>query len=202
MVNVRGKSESKGQQILVAATELFTEHGYSSTSMDLVAKQAGVSKQTVYSHFGNKDQLFAESIKSKCDSYQVIDYALTKTAKPEEILFVLAQRFLAMITSRESLAVHKVCAYESKSHPQLSELFYQGGPQRLIAEVTQLMEKFDNEQQLNISNAKFAALQFLNMVKGETWMRVEFNTKEQVPATEVEAYLKATIAMFLKGYSI
>ena len=55
MVNVRSKSESKRKQILDAATILFTEQGYSSTSMDLIAKNANVSKQTVYSHFGNKD---------------------------------------------------------------------------------------------------------------------------------------------------
>ena len=63
MVNIRSKSESKSKQILDAATLLFTEQGYSSTSMDLIAKHANVSKQTVYSDFGNKAELFAASIK-------------------------------------------------------------------------------------------------------------------------------------------
>lgn len=201
MVNVRSKSESKRKQILEAATVLFTEQGYSSTSMDLIAKNAGVSKQTVYSHFGNKDELFAASIKQKCDSYHMTEISVADASEPAEILFVLAKRFLAMLTSKEALAIHKICAYESKSYPQLSELFYQEGPERVANEVAQLMADFHNKKQLNIPEPKFAALQFLNMAKGECWMRVEFNTKKQISEDEVDLYLKSSIAMFLKGYS-
>ncbi len=202
MVNVRSKSESKRKQILEAATVLFTEQGYSSTSMDLIAKNAGVSKQTVYSHFGNKDELFAASIKQKCDSYHMTEISVADASEPEEILFVLAKRFLAMLTSKEALAIHKICAYESKSYPQLSELFYQEGPERIANEVAQLMADFNNKKQLNIAEPKFAALQFLNMAKGECWMRVEFNTEKQISEQEIDLYLKSSIAMFIKGYSI
>jgi TetR/AcrR family transcriptional repressor of mexJK operon len=201
MANVRSKSESKRKQILVAATLLFTEQGYSSTSMDLIAKNAGVSKQTVYSHFGSKDELFAASIKQKCDSYQMTEISLGTASEPAEILFVLAKRFLAMLTSKEALAIHKICAYESKSYPQISELFYQEGPERIVNDVAKLMAEFDSKQQLIIPEAKFAALQFLNMVKGECWMRLEFNTKKQISESEINRYLDSSIAMFIKGYS-
>lgn len=201
MANVRSKSESKRKQILVAATLLFTEQGYSSTSMDLIAKNAGVSKQTVYSHFGSKDELFAASIKQKCDSYQMTEISLDTASEPAEILFVLAKRFLAMLTSKEALAIHKICAYESKSYPQISELFYQEGPERIVNDVAKLMAEFDSKQQLIIPEAKFAALQFLNMVKGECWMRLEFNTQKQISESEINRYLDSSIAMFIKGYS-
>ena len=181
---------------------LFTEQGYSSTSMDLIAKNANVSKQTVYSHFGNKDELFAASIKQKCDSYQMTEFSVSNTSEPAEILLILAQRFLAMLTSKEALAIHKICAYESRSYPQLSELFYKEGPERLTDEVAKLMAEFNHKQQLKIPDPKFAALQFLNMAKGECWMRIEFNTKKQVSAAEVDSYLKSSIAMFIKGYSL
>ncbi|MGB1200447.1 MAG: TetR/AcrR family transcriptional regulator [Cognaticolwellia aestuarii] len=201
MANVRSKSESKRKQILVAATLLFTEQGYSSTSMALIAKNAGVSKQTVYSHFGSKDELFAASIKQKCDSYQMTEISLDTASEPAEILFVLAKRFLAMLTSKEALAIHKICAYESKSYPQISELFYQEGPERIVNDVAKLMAEFDSKHQLIIPEAKFAALQFLNMVKGECWMRLEFNTKKQISESEINRYLDSSIAMFIKGYS-
>lgn len=202
MVNVRSKSESKGQQILTTATKLFTKQGYSATSMDVIAKEAGVSKQTVYSHYGSKDELFAESIKSKCDSYQMIDYMLAETASPTEILLVLAKRFLAMITSKEALAVHKICAFESNAYPQLSELFYQEGPERLTDEVTKLMKKLHDDKKLHIVDPKYAAIQFLNLAKGEVWMRIEFNTKKQIEPAEIEDYLESSVDMFVKAYAI
>ena len=61
----RPKSDLKRQSILEAAAGLFLEHGFSQTSMDLVANTAGVSKQTVYSHFNNKDALFSAVIELK-----------------------------------------------------------------------------------------------------------------------------------------
>lgn len=202
MVNVRSKSEIKRKQILDAATLLFTEQGYSSTSMDLIAKNAGVSKQTVYSHFGNKDELFSAAIKQKCDSYQMTDISADNATEPKDILFVLAKKFLAMLTSKEAVAVHKICSYESKSYPQISELFYKEGPERIVLEVAQLMTEFHQKKQLNILMPKYAAMQFLNMTKGEYWMRVEFNTKKQLSEEEVDQYLHATIAMFIRGYAV
>jgi len=202
MANIRSKSESKSKQILDAATLLFTEQGYSSTSMDLIAKHANVSKQTVYSHFGNKAELFAASIKQKCDSYQMTQVSLEHGTEPADVLFILAKRFLAMLTSKEALAVHKICAYESKSHPELSELFYQEGPERMVNDVTKLMTEFHTKQQLSIPEPRFAAIQFLNMAKGECWMRVEFNTKKQISEAEINRYLKASVALFIKGYSL
>lgn len=76
-------------------------------------------------------------------------------------------------------------------------MFYQEGPERIANEVAE----FHHKQQLNIPEAKFAALQFLNMAKGEYWMRVEFNTKKQLSEAEVDSYLRSSIALFIKGYS-
>ncbi|MFK5947845.1 MAG: TetR/AcrR family transcriptional regulator, partial [Methylococcales bacterium] len=86
----------KHKQILAAATNLFLENGFTSTSMDLIAKTANVSKQTVYSHFGNKDTLFIEAIKDGCDSYQILDNMITETSSAEVILYGTAERFLQM----------------------------------------------------------------------------------------------------------
>jgi AcrR family transcriptional regulator len=49
----------KQQQILQGAMEVFLRSGYVGTSMDRVAAEAGVSKQTIYSHFGDKEGLFS-----------------------------------------------------------------------------------------------------------------------------------------------
>ena len=65
----RPKSEAKAEAILGAAAELFLAQGFQGTSMDAVAKRAGVSKQTVYSHFANKEELFKACIGAKVAGY-------------------------------------------------------------------------------------------------------------------------------------
>ena len=79
---VMSRSEQKREQILLAAKELFCEQGFPNTSMDEVAKLAGVSKQTVYSHFGCKDDLFVASIESKCIMHGVNDEMLADPSTP------------------------------------------------------------------------------------------------------------------------
>lgn len=50
--------ERRRPQVLDAALGLFIEHGYEGTSMDAIARQAGVSKPVVYACFPSKDELF------------------------------------------------------------------------------------------------------------------------------------------------
>ncbi|MEU7812433.1 TetR/AcrR family transcriptional regulator [Pseudonocardia sp. NPDC049154] len=59
----RGRTPSPAKQaaILAAATDCFLADGYAGASMDRVAERAGVSKQTVYGHFGGKESLFTAS---------------------------------------------------------------------------------------------------------------------------------------------
>jgi TetR/AcrR family transcriptional repressor of mexJK operon len=47
------------ERVLRAATDSFLAHGYAS-SVEEIARRAGVAKQTVYHHFESKDRLFTE----------------------------------------------------------------------------------------------------------------------------------------------
>ncbi|MGA8219825.1 MAG: helix-turn-helix domain-containing protein, partial [Solirubrobacterales bacterium] len=50
--------ERRRPQVLDAALELFLEHGYDGTSMEAVARAAGVTKPVVYACFPGKEELF------------------------------------------------------------------------------------------------------------------------------------------------
>ena len=54
------RAAAKRAQITKAAREVFLERGYAATSMDAVTALAGVSKQTIYSYFPSKGELFAD----------------------------------------------------------------------------------------------------------------------------------------------
>ncbi|MFQ6200362.1 TetR/AcrR family transcriptional regulator, partial [Streptomyces sp. NPDC000405] len=61
---VRASSGQKRSAILGAARELFLQHGVDRVNMDTVAAQAGVSKATVYSHFGGHAGDRAQAVRS------------------------------------------------------------------------------------------------------------------------------------------
>jgi len=51
-------AEITRQRIIVAARELFSTNGVSKTSLEKIAKHAGVTRGAVYWHFDNKAELF------------------------------------------------------------------------------------------------------------------------------------------------
>lgn len=200
MSRIRPKNEAKRKQILDAATTLFTENGYVETSMDNIAKLANVSKQTVYSHFGKKEELFSAAIEQKCIAYDLSQMVFSEGDDLAEFLLELATRFFNLISSKEAMAVHKICAYESDSYPELSELFYRAGPEPLVKEVTELFAHLGHIGVLSIPQPRMAAVQFLSIMRGEAWLRLEFNLKEQLTSSEIQDYLKHSVAFFIKGY--
>lgn len=197
----RSKSEEKGFQILDAAVELFTEQGFASTSMDQIAKRAGVSKQTVYSHYGSKEELFVAAIGCKCIAHQLTPELFDPSSDPRSQLLSVARHFADLMMSRESVQVARTCISEAETYPQLSQLFYEAGPERVIGLLTALLERFDRSGRLCIPEPRFAAVQFLKMVQGEQRMRLEFNVGGLMADDEYQRYLTLCVDMFLRAYA-
>jgi TetR/AcrR family transcriptional regulator, mexJK operon transcriptional repressor len=62
-------SERKRQAIASAALALFARDGYERTTVDAIAAEAGVSKRTVYNHYGDKETLFTLVVR---DTYELM----------------------------------------------------------------------------------------------------------------------------------
>ncbi|WP_185967944.1 TetR/AcrR family transcriptional regulator [Thalassotalea sp. PS06] len=197
---VRSKSEEKRQQIYDAASKLFCDNGFAATSMDLVAKNAGVSKQTVYSHFGSKDELFVATITARCEEFLSTSTASPKDSDPYTTLCQYAEHFLALLLSPEALAIHRICINESTSYPHVSRLFYKAGPERVIAEVRDILAEYKQQNILAIDDIHTAATQFLSVIKGEIWMHKEYNIEKPISMDKVTLYIQNTVRHFLVGY--
>jgi AcrR family transcriptional regulator len=63
------KQRLKRERILLAATALFVRLGYRKTSVDAVARQAGIAKGTVYLYYRNKAELVFHAIALEERSY-------------------------------------------------------------------------------------------------------------------------------------
>jgi TetR/AcrR family transcriptional repressor of mexJK operon len=123
----RQRSSEKGEAILEAASNLFLQRGLRGTSMDQVAKEAGVSKQTVYSHFENKDGLFRACIRGKVASYGFEDHAVADGDSVQEILLQVVRRFMSLIFDPEVVSMYRVVLSEAVAHPRIASLFYENG---------------------------------------------------------------------------
>src|SRR5579884_1007747 len=93
----RPKDAAKHDSIVHAANALFMKNGYELTSMEAVAKKAGVSKLTVYSHFANKDELFKAVIRQRCDKLAMPECYLSLAQEPvEQALLHIGTKFIKL----------------------------------------------------------------------------------------------------------
>jgi TetR/AcrR family transcriptional repressor of mexJK operon len=163
----RPKSAEKRKQILYAAGELFLTSGFSGCSMEMVAKQSGVSKQTVYSHFNNKEALFLAVIEEKCAEYQLDERHLES---PDFDLFqVLRERGLQIVKllhDEQVIAIYRVIIGEVNSNPRVAQLFYQAGPKHSIDYLTQCFLR-SSEHTMTEKSAHKCAVTFFSLLKSE-----------------------------------
>ncbi len=185
---------------MAAAVALFTENGFVATSVDDIATAAGVSKQTVYSHYGSKENLFALAVSSKCKSSGMDPDMLDPAIPPQVLLPEMARNFTKLLLSRESMRVYSVCAASTETHPELGQLFYQHGPLHTVQVVTEYLHEQNRAGRLRIENPEAAAWQLLCMFKAEAFMRKQFKF-EPLSEERVEHYIDECVAMFLRAYA-
>ena len=191
----------KRAAILEAAKHLFPQYGFEGTSMDAVASEAGVSKLTVYSHFGGKEALFIETIRCKCDSLLPRTlFDVDVDAPVRDQLLSVARAFFGMMMSDSALGMHRTLVASSQQSPKLAKLFWEAGPMQIQAALAEMLQKEVDARQLDIADTRSAASQFFALLKGEHHARMLFGCGQPTSA-EVEAHLEATVGMFLRAYA-
>jgi AcrR family transcriptional regulator len=183
--------------MLQAASDIFLSHGFDGTTMDKVAEAAGVSKQTVYSHFGNKDDLFTAVIEYKCQSHALTDELFDLSKPVAEVLLELAHDFSALITSDDAIRLHRACAAGAEQRSNVAELFFNAGPRNIKSK---LMRYLEQQNELAIDNSRFAATAFFGLMRSEYHFRRELGLALGDTEQQLGPYLKSAVALFIRGY--
>lgn len=202
----RPKDLAKRAAILEAAERMFLQHGYEGVSMDQIAAAAGVSKLTVYSHFGDKDALFTEAAKAYCERQMPGSLFERAPEMPvRQRLMDIGRSYFAMITAPEAVAGHRLLCTPQMVEKQLARLFWDAGPQRVHNEFVRFLERRIAAGDLEIEDVQRAAGQFFALVRGDLHMRLLFDCpeSEDCPGREARerAHLEASVDMFLSAYA-
>ena len=197
----RPKDEMKHAAILKAATRLFLKNGYTNTSMDAIADAARVTKQTVYSHYSNKDALFTHMVASLSEKQSISDALLQDSDVPvEQLLYDIGLSFLNLMTSREVLATTRLVIVEAQLYPKLAERYYEGGTQHLITLFSGFLARQNKRRALAIPDTASAASYFLAMLKGRYYLSMILSLKQVPSSKDKEMHVRETVSVFLRIY--
>lgn len=197
----RNVNPQKGDAILKAATALFLKNGYEKTSMDAIARKAGVTKQTVYSHYENKDQLFMRMIGELCNRKLSTKPTASDIKKPfEALLTQVGMDLLTLITSPEGMAATRLVVAEADRYPKLARLYYENGTLRIIQLIAAFLDEQKAQGKIAIPDTESAAAYFFSMLKGQFFLRMTLNVTPIPSARENAAHVRETVAVFMRMY--
>lgn len=197
----RPKDLGKRAAILDVAKRLFSQNGFDGVSMDQIAAEAGVSKLTVYSHFGDKESLFSSAIRAKCEEQMPSTLFLADLEGDlREQLTTIARAFFALVTSEESIAMHRMMMMPGTGDSHVRELFWQAGPQQVKDAFGEFLRARVARGELQVTDIARAASQFFCLIKGEMHMQMLCGMCCGAPADDTECHIKATVDLFLRAY--
>jgi AcrR family transcriptional regulator len=198
--------EGKHVAILEAATPLFLVNGYRGTSMDEIAALAGVSKQTVYKHFADKQSLFTEIVVGTVEEiaepiHQEV-LRLEDSGDAEADLRRLARQLLGMVMQPRILQLRRLVIGEAGRFPELGRTFYEQGPGRTIAALATLFERLADRGVLRVDDPQLAAAHFNWLVMSIPLNRAMLLGEDEPPApADLDRYADAGVRAFVAAYA-
>ena len=186
------------ERVLRAATSSFLAHGYGS-SVDDIARRAGVAKQTVYQHFANKDELFKAVAGDLAKRVLVkLEGAGSKDEVRQSLLrFALAYRKRAL--GAQGIATFRTLVPEVPRFRALARAMYANTAGELVRRLAEYLGSAMGAGRLRRDDPEFAAEMLLSMLAGHDRLKRLFAV---APAAEADARRAARIVdCFLRAYT-
>ena len=191
----------KAESILAAAKRTFLASGYGTVSMDTIAREAGVSKATVYAHFAGKEELFGAVIGRECGLY----FARFSAGELDPVnlrasLAVLGRRYLELVLSPDAIALHRIILGEVTRFPGLGEVFWRAGPERQRLQIEAFLKSAVASGTLTVPDTRLAAEQFVSLVRGEVQLRQLLLLEAKAGEAEIDAVVEGAVDTFIRAF--
>jgi TetR/AcrR family transcriptional repressor of mexJK operon len=199
------RSVRKRNTILSAGRALFLSNGYQGTSVDQIAASAEVSKQTVYKHFGDKQELLraivADALDSTVTAFLPRIATLADSTDLENDLAALAGEYLDAVLQEPVVQLRRLIVGEANRVPALAQLYYEQAPGRTLAAFAECFRTLHEHGALHAPEPSLAAEHFAFLVVGRYIDQALFCGGPQVLAgVDVHSHARAGVRVFLAGY--
>ncbi len=191
----------KAAQILDAARAVFLEQGFGAASMDAIARTAGVSKATLYSHFSGKEALFAQVVAGEWASHW--------RARPgpefaggdlRQDLTAFGQGFMELLLHPVALAIYRITMGEARRFPELGRLFFESGPATVRERLTAFLADREARGELSLPDRRLAAEQFLGLMQTPLYLRSLLDIRDGLGPADMDRIVASAVDVFLRAY--
>jgi TetR/AcrR family transcriptional repressor of mexJK operon len=171
--------------------------GFGAASMDAIANEAKVSKQTVYNHFGSKEELFAAMIRYWVEQKLTVFNDAAK-GRPEDTLRAIAHQFLDHGSAEQRVSMYRILMGESARFPELGDIFYKAGPAVVRKFLADYLAEQHKRGVLQVDNPQLASEQFFGMLNG-CQFKAQLGIEKLPNKQSIDAYIEHAISIWMKA---
>jgi len=171
--------------------------------MQMVALAAGSSKETLYRHFGSKEELFIEVVENRNNEVrQVLDANLASAGPIPIVLRSVGIALLECMCSPTVVSLARMIVNETHRHPALGEAFYAMAPGRTLQKLTgYLVEARTRGDFIGDSPARAAEI-FIGSIMGKFVPMMLFTPHSfGIDPDQIRDHVSEAVSVFLKSYS-
>ena len=196
---VRPDDETR-QIIYEAARHAFADGGYAATSMEAVARRAGVSTRTLYRLIPNKASLFDGMVTDRLDrTLASVDLNAIDHAEIEEALYAALMACAELTLDEEVIALQRMVLQEVGKFSDIAGMFYRNGIQRITAALADWLRVQQKRGLIDLDDIDEAAGMLLGMVASAPRRAAMFGGVPLPPRSQIEARVRRCAALFLRG---
>jgi len=198
---VERQDRAKRRQIIEGARAVFLAQGFDGASMGEIARQAAVSKGTLYVYFDSKEALFEAIVEEECLAQAEQVFALD--SNDHDVAAVLTRlggafvRFLCRPGGQSSL---RTVISISERMPAIGKQFYEAGPVVGIARLGRYLEDQVAAGYLAIPDVEVAAAQFLDSCQSTMFKPLLFNFAPPPAEERINHVVGIAVRTFLAAY--
>lgn len=201
-MNRNEKKALKKAKILDAAWTVFGRNGYTGSSLDAVAEEAGVSKPTLYMYFGNKEGLFEALLTDASEDIlgPLFESAANETSMVQAFIN-FGRTYAEIVLSERVLSLGRLVIGEATRFPEIGEKYYMAGPDKAHQGIQTWLEYLAAEGQLIIDDPELAAHDFWSLILSAPREMMQIMPSKKIEQAEIDRFIFNGLRVFLKGYA-
>ncbi|MDC9825947.1 TetR/AcrR family transcriptional regulator [Devosia sp. ZB163] len=188
--------------IIAAATAVFVRDGYMGASIDAIAEEAGVSRQTIYNQIGDKEKLFAEVVRgiNEQSSAMLVETLATFPEHCGDLARDLVEFAIRLtrncLCDANARALRKLIENEGTRYPELFEAWKDYGPGKNWPAISARFARLARAGDIEIDDPDLAARQFMALIGAD----LPNGPGERASEEQLQSAARNGVRTFLRAY--
>jgi TetR/AcrR family transcriptional repressor of mexJK operon len=197
----RPRDHEKRAAIIDAGWKTFLQDGFSGASLDAIARKAGVSRVTLYSHFPNKEALFRAAIEREMERLSQSQLPLQPDVTLRDGLVAFGAGIMGYLTSDDVISFYSVLAGDLRRHPDLAKSFYALGPGVTHRNLSAIIADAQTRGELAVSDPQEAAEHLIGLWQGLSNYKLSLGVGTEALLANLDRHIASAVDLFLVGYA-